>query len=100
MTFMNLTRVYDFIQVLNMKRKYSTKNDHFPKLILFTILYLLQEYRLNHKNYYKQELNMKIFVQATECYVHMYAKFGGLNFYVILQLISLRFDLSEFPIRQ
>ncbi len=33
------------------------------------------------------------FVQAMENDVHMYAKFGGLTFYGILQLITPRFDL-------
>jgi hypothetical protein len=40
---MNLTRVYDFMQILNIKRKYSTQNDHFPKHILFIAIYLLSE---------------------------------------------------------
>jgi hypothetical protein len=33
---MNLTRAYDFMQVLNSKRKHCTKNEYFPKYILFT----------------------------------------------------------------
>jgi hypothetical protein len=33
------------------------------------------------------------FVYANDHDVHMYAKFGGLNFYVNLQLITPRFDL-------
>jgi hypothetical protein len=40
---MNLRRAYDFMQVLNIKRKNSTKNDHFPKHILFIAIYLLPE---------------------------------------------------------
>jgi hypothetical protein len=44
---MNLTRVYNFMQVLNSKRKQATKNEYFPKYILFTIINLLQKQKLN-----------------------------------------------------
>jgi hypothetical protein len=33
---MNLTRVYDFMQVFNSERKHATKNQYFSKYILFT----------------------------------------------------------------
>jgi hypothetical protein len=36
---------------------------------------------------------MSNFVQANDHDVHMYAKFGGLTFYVIWQLITPGFDL-------
>jgi hypothetical protein len=37
---------------------HPTKNEYFPMHILFTLIYLLQEQKLNHKNYSEQELNM------------------------------------------
>jgi hypothetical protein len=55
MRFKNLTRVYDFIQLLNIKRSHSAKNDYFPMHILLTIIYLLQEQKLNPNKYYEQE---------------------------------------------
>jgi hypothetical protein len=44
---MNLIMIFDFMQVLNSKIKHSTKNEYFPKHIIFTIIYLLQEQKLN-----------------------------------------------------
>jgi hypothetical protein len=41
----------------------------------------MEKYKFNHKNYSEQEINMDNFVQATEHDVHMYTKFGGLDFY-------------------
>jgi hypothetical protein len=41
----------DFMQVLNSIRKHSTKNKYFTKQILSTTIYLLQEHKLNHRNY-------------------------------------------------
>jgi hypothetical protein len=63
----------DFMQVLNIISKHYTKNEYFPKHIQFTMVYLLQEEKLNPRNYSEQELNMDNFVQATEHDVHMYA---------------------------
>jgi hypothetical protein len=40
------------------------------------------------------------FVQAMENDVHMYAKFGGLTFYVFLWLNTPIFDLWEFDTSQ
>jgi hypothetical protein len=48
--------------------------------IFLGILYLLQEQKLNPRNYSKWELNMSNFVQSTELNVHIYAKFGGFTF--------------------
>jgi hypothetical protein len=78
---MNLINLCDFIQALNNNRKHPTKNEYFPKHILFTTIYLLPEQKLNHRNYSKKEINMENFVRATENDVDMYAKFGDLNFY-------------------
>jgi hypothetical protein len=50
---MNLNMLSDFMQVLNINRKYATKNEYFPMHILFTTIYLLQEKQLHHRNYSK-----------------------------------------------
>jgi hypothetical protein len=59
-------------------------NNIFPKHILFTKIYSFQELELNHRNYYKQKLNMSNFVQDKDHYVHKYAKFRDFSFYAIL----------------
>jgi hypothetical protein len=74
MRFKSLTRVYDFLQVIHIKRCEFTKNDHLTMYILFTIIYLLQGQKLNHRNYSKQELIMIIFAQTKDHDVHMHAK--------------------------
>jgi hypothetical protein len=51
MQFINLTMLYDFMQVLHIKRKHPTKNEYFPMPILFTIIYLMLEQKLNYRNY-------------------------------------------------
>jgi hypothetical protein len=76
---MSLSRLYDFIQVACSMRKLYTKKYYFPKHILFTMIYLWQEQKLNPKIYYKNEIIMIIFVQATEHVMHMYAKFEYSN---------------------
>jgi hypothetical protein len=43
MRFKNLTWFYDFIHVIYSIRKHYTKNEYFPKHILFTMIYLIQE---------------------------------------------------------
>jgi hypothetical protein len=48
----------DFMQVLNSARDVYTKNHYFSKHILFTTISLLQEQRLNPRNYFKQEIIM------------------------------------------
>jgi hypothetical protein len=42
--------------------------------ILFTIIYLLQEQKLNPINYSEQVTIMIIFTQANDHYVHMHTK--------------------------
>jgi hypothetical protein len=84
MHFKNVIIISDFMQALNINRKHYTKNDYFSRHTLFSIIYLLQEQKLNPKNYSVQELNMGNFIQATENDVHMYAQFGGLTFYEYL----------------
>jgi hypothetical protein len=41
MQFMSLNKFSDFIQFINSMRKYSIKNEYFPKYIQFTTIYLL-----------------------------------------------------------
>jgi hypothetical protein len=57
MRLLRITWFYDFIQVLSSIRKHPTKNEYFSKHILFTIIYLAQEQKLNHRNYSEQEIN-------------------------------------------
>jgi hypothetical protein len=59
---MNLNMLSKFIQVLNSIRKYYTKNKYYPKHVLFTTIYLLQEQKLNHRNYSEHKINMINFV--------------------------------------
>jgi hypothetical protein len=40
---MNLNMLFDFIKVLLIKRRLSTKDDYFYTHIQFSIIYLLQE---------------------------------------------------------
>jgi hypothetical protein len=55
MRFICLIILYDFMQLLNSIRKYTTKNEYFSRHIIFTPIYSLQEYKLNPKNYSEQE---------------------------------------------
>jgi hypothetical protein len=59
---MNLIMLSDFIQVLISRRKHTTKNEYFTRHIIFTTIYLLQEEKLNPKNYSEQEIDMRNFV--------------------------------------
>jgi hypothetical protein len=81
---MSLTKVSVLMQVLNSTRKHYTKNEYFPKHILFTTIYLLWRQKLNNKKYSEQEINMRKFIQATEHDVHICEKFGDFTFYVFL----------------
>jgi hypothetical protein len=84
MIFMYLIMFSDFMKVLHIKRMHATNNEYFLMHILFTIIYLLQEHKLNHRKYSKHEINISNFVQATEHDVHKYAKFGVLTCYEFL----------------
>jgi hypothetical protein len=44
---MSLNKLHDFIQVPYSMRKLYANNYYFPKHILFTMIYLLQEHNLN-----------------------------------------------------
>jgi hypothetical protein len=48
MRLVTLTWFSDVMQVLYSIRKHPTKNEYFPKHILFTTIYLLQKLILNH----------------------------------------------------
>jgi hypothetical protein len=52
---MRLNKLYGFIHVSYSMRKLYTNNYYFPKHILFTMIYLLQEQNLNPRNYSYQE---------------------------------------------
>jgi hypothetical protein len=65
MHLVSINMLSDFIHVLNSTRKHSTKNEYFPMPILFTIIYLMQEQKLNYINYTEDEINTSNFVQAT-----------------------------------
>jgi hypothetical protein len=62
-----------FIQVLNSIRKHHTKNEYFPKHILSTTIYLIQEQKLNYINYFEHEINMSNFIHAIEYDMNTYA---------------------------
>jgi hypothetical protein len=51
MRFRILIRLFDFIQVLNIKMRLSTKDEYCSTHIQFTTIYLQQEQILNHRNY-------------------------------------------------
>jgi hypothetical protein len=51
MHYVGLIKLSIFIQVLIIQRKHYTKNGYFPKYTLFSTIYLLQEQRLNPRNY-------------------------------------------------
>jgi hypothetical protein len=50
------------MQVLNSARYIYTKNYYFSNSKIFSKISLLQKQRLNHGNYSKQEIIMKLFV--------------------------------------
>jgi hypothetical protein len=74
MIFMNLIKFSNFMQGLNSARKRYTENECFSMHILFSIVCLLQEQQLNHRNYSEQEIIMRSFVQATGHDINMHAK--------------------------
>jgi hypothetical protein len=62
MRFVRLTWFSDFIQVVNIIRKHYTNNEYFPRHIVFTMIYLLQEHKLNPRNYSEHKIIMIIFL--------------------------------------
>jgi hypothetical protein len=61
MHFRILMLLSDFMKALNRRRKHYTKNENFPMHLLFTIIYLLQEQKLNHNYYHEQENKYDLF---------------------------------------
>jgi hypothetical protein len=84
MHYVGLLKLSVFMQVLGIQRKHYTKNGYFPKHTFFSTIYLLQEHRLNSRNYSEQEIIMKNFVQATDHDMHMNAKLQCINMYKYL----------------
>jgi hypothetical protein len=74
MILVRLTCFSGFMQVLYSKKKLTIKNEHFPMHILFTIIYLLQEQKLNHNNYSEHKINMIYFIKSKEYSINMQAK--------------------------
>jgi hypothetical protein len=65
-------------------RKHYPNNEYFYRHILFTMIYLLQENKLNPRNYSKQEIIMSNFVQDKEYDVIMYENFQCENMHQFL----------------
>jgi hypothetical protein len=84
MQLKDLIILSDFILVLDSIRKHPTKNEYFFKYIIFSIIYLLQEQKLNPINYFEQQINMINFVEANDYDMLMYENFVGLDFYAVL----------------
>jgi hypothetical protein len=59
---MSLNSLSYFMQVVYNIRKHYTKNGFFPKHTIFTTIYLLQEHKLNARNYSGQAIIMSNFV--------------------------------------
>jgi hypothetical protein len=81
---MNIIVLSDYMKLLNSTRKHPTNNEYFSRHILFTTMYLLQEQKLNPKNYSEQDINMSNFIQAKEYDMIMYSNFQCMNIHVFL----------------
>jgi hypothetical protein len=84
MQFMDLIMLSDFMQVLNNIRKHYTNNEYFYRHIPFIMIYLLQEHKLNPRDYSKQEIIMSHFVQAKEYGMIMYENYQCLHMHLFL----------------
>jgi hypothetical protein len=89
---MDIIMLFDFMQVLISIRKNYTNNEYFYRYILFTMIYLLQEQKLNPRNYSEQEIIMSNFVQAKDYDMIMYKNFQCMNMHLFLQRNASRFD--------
>jgi hypothetical protein len=81
---MDIIMLFDFMQVLISIRKNYTNNEYFYRYILFTMIYLLQEQKLNPRNYSKKEIIMSNFVQTKEYDMILYARFQCMNMHLFL----------------
>jgi hypothetical protein len=70
---MSPKQLHDFMHVLYSTREHHAKNEDFPMHILFTRIYLLQEYKLNYRTYYGKKLIMRNLVQANAYDMNMHA---------------------------
>jgi hypothetical protein len=74
MRFVNLIILSYFMQGL------TVQGSLLPRIIIFLCIFYflqflyLQEHKLNHRNYSKQEISMELFVSATNTYMNMHAK--------------------------
>jgi hypothetical protein len=84
MQFMDLIMLSDFMHVLNNIRKHYTNNEYFYRHIPFIMIYLLQEHKLNPRDYSKQEIIMSHFVQAKEYGMIMYENYQCLHMHLFL----------------
>jgi hypothetical protein len=57
--------------------------------ILFSMIYLLQEWQLNSRTYSKQEKNVINLVYTNNHGVHMYAKIQCVKLYIYLRINTL-----------
>jgi hypothetical protein len=76
--------LYDFIQVLNIQKRLSTKDEHFSKYIISTMIYLLQKQKLRYNNYSEQQINMRHFTQSKEYDMNVHAKIQCMNMHGFL----------------
>jgi hypothetical protein len=65
--------------ILNSIKKHYTNNEYFYRHIIFNMIYLLQEQKLNPRNYSKKEIIMSNFVQAKDYDLIMYENFQCMN---------------------
>jgi hypothetical protein len=79
MQFMDLIMLFDFMPILNSIKKHYTNNEYFYRHIIFNMIYLLQEQKLNPRNYSKKEIIMSNFVQAKDYDLIMYENFQCMN---------------------
>jgi hypothetical protein len=92
MRLVGLAWLFDVMQVIKSIWKHYTNNEYFYKHIIFTMIYLLQEQKLNPRNYSEQEIIMSNFVQAKDYDMIMYKNFQCMNMHLFLQRNASRFD--------
>jgi hypothetical protein len=71
--------LFDFMPILNSIKKHYTNNEYFYRHIIFNMIYLLQEQKLNPRNYSKKEIIMSNFVQAKDYDLIMYENIQCMN---------------------
>jgi hypothetical protein len=76
---MDLIMLFDFMPILNSIKKHYTNNEYFYRHIIFNMIYLLQEQKLNPRKYSKKEIIMSNFVHAKDYDLIMYENFQCMN---------------------